>query len=479
MRTLIALLAACALSPSHAQPATPTPEPFKASAPLSLELRNAQWFDGQAFKRGTLYVNEGRFTSVKPKRVNRRMDLKSQFLIPPLAEAHNYNLQNDWGVANYAQRYLQDGVFYAAMLCGEPGGVDPVRTKLGDEGSPDVLFVTACVTSSDGQPLGALIAGTPKSRAQDFIDKAVLVMDKPEDVERKWPLVAARKTDFVKLVLSYSDKPELRGRPELVGKLGLTADTATALIRQSHKMGLRVIAHVEDAADFEVAVRAGADLIAHLPGYFNAHGDGPERFLISPEVAVQAARQKTAVITATATTTLFKPAPDQLDMLRQAQISNLQTLKTAGVTLLLGSDVFTDTSLVELRNLASLKTFSNAELLRMASVDTARALFPKRQLGCFDNGCEASFLLLAGNPLQDIEAVGKPLLRVKQGRLLTQLEDVAESADATTDSTDAPAKGKKPSSKKSGKASGKASGKTTKPSASNKAKPASSSAQKR
>lgn len=475
MRTLLALLTACALSPSHAQnsPPTPTPapEPFKASAPLSLELRNAQWFDGQAFKRGTLYVNEGRFTSVKPKRVNRRMDLKNQFLIPPLAEAHNYNLQNDWGVANYAQRYLQDGVFYAAMLCGEPGGVDPVRAKLGDEGSPDVLFVTACVTSSDGQPLGALIAGTPKSRAQDFIDKAVLVMDKPEDVERKWPLVAARKTDLVKLVLSYSDKPELRGRAELVGKLGLTADTASALIRQSHKMGLRVIAHVEDAADFEVAVRAGADLIAHLPGYFNAHGDGAERFLISPELAALAARQKTAVITATATTALFKPAPEQLETLRQTQARNLQTLKAAGVVLLLGSDVFTETSLVELRNLASLNSFSNAELLRMASIDTARTLFPKRQLGCFDNGCEASFLLLAGNPLQDIEAVGKPLLRVKQGRLLTQLEDVAESADATTDSTDAPTKGKK--SSKAGKTTSKA----KKPAA--KAKPSSSSAQKR
>src|SRR6478609_10231845 len=120
-------------APARAQTA---PEPFKASAPLSLELRNVQWFDGQAFKRGTLYVSEGVFTAQKPKRVNRRMDLKGQFLIPPLAEAHNYNLQNEWGVANYAQRYLQDGVFYASMLCTDPAELAAVRARLNTEDSP-------------------------------------------------------------------------------------------------------------------------------------------------------------------------------------------------------------------------------------------------------------------------------------------------------------------------------------------------------
>jgi len=463
MRFLLALLAsamASVLAPALAQTAARTPaqapDPFKASAPLALELRNAQWFDGQAFKRGTLYVVDGKFTAQKPKRVNRRMDLKSQFLIPPLAEAHNYNLQNDWGVSHFAQRYLQDGVFYAAMLCGDPGGVDPVRARLNQPDSPDVLFVTACITSSDGQPLGALMASTPgKPKLQDFIDKTVLVMDRPEDVEKKWPLVAPRRTDWVKLVLSYSDKPELRGRPEWAGKLGLTAETAQAVVRQAHKAELRVVAHVDSAADFEAAVRAGADLIAHLPGYFNHLGDPPERFLISPEVAALAARQKTAVITATATTALFKPTPEQLETLRQTQARNLQTLKNAGVPLLLGSDVFTETALVELRHLAGLQVFSPAELLRMASIDTPRALFPKRQIGCFEPGCEASFLLLASNPLLDPDAAIQPLLRVKQGRLLTQIEDVADSADASTDSTEAAAKKAKKKPAKSGKAAPK------------------------
>ena len=426
MRCLLLLILATALS-VHAQTTPDTP--FKASAPLSFELKNAQWFDGQGFKRGTLYVENGKFTAVKPKRVNRRMDLKRQFLISPLAEAHNYNLQNDWGVSRHGQRYLNDGVFYAAMLCGEPDGVDPVRERLNRPDSPDVLFVTACVTSSDGQPLGALLASSPGKKIADFADKAVLLMDKPEDIERKWPLIASRRTDAVKLVLSHSERPELRGKPEWAGRLGMSAETAAAVVARAHKAGLRVIAHVDTAADFDTAVRAGADWIAHLPGTVNALGESAERFLISPESAQLAAQQKTSVITATASSALFKMAPEDLAALRHVQARNLQTLKAAGVSLLLGSDVFTDTSLIELRELVAAQVFSPAELLKIASIDTPRALFPKRQIGCFEPGCEASFLLLATDPLLDLKTM-TPLLRVKQGRLLTQSGDVADASEA-------------------------------------------------
>jgi len=434
MRLFFALATACTLA--QAQTA---PEPFKASAPLALELRNVQWFDGQAFKRGTLYVSEGVFTAQKPKRVNRRMELKGQFLIPPLAEAHNYNLQTEWGVAHYAQRYLQDGVFYASMLCSDPAELVTVRPKLSTEASPDVLFASACIAPSDGQPLASLLQA-PKARLQDIADKSVLIMDKPEQVEQKWKLVAPRKPDWVKIAFSYSERPELRKQAEQRGKLGLDADTAAAIVRHAHQSGLRVTAHVDSAADFDAALRAGVDQIAHMPGYFNHLGDPPERYLLGADAVALAARQKTAVVTGTAATTLFKTTPEQLDALRQVQTRNLLLLKTAGVPLLLGSDVFTGTALLELRNLAGLAAFSNAELLRLATVDTARALFPKRQLGCFEPGCEASFLLLAANPLLDMEAVGRPMLRVKQGRILTQLADVAESSDDSSVSTETAAR---------------------------------------
>ena len=412
---------------------------FKASAPLNLELKNAQWFEGQAFRRGTLYVSDGLFVEHRPRRIHRSMDLKKQFLIAPLADAHNYNLQNGWGVDHYAQRYLQDGVFYAAMLCAAPADVEAVRSRLNQADSPDVRFATACITSSDGQPLANLLAAPPGAigpRLEDVADKAVLLMDSPAQVAQKWPLVGERSSDLVQLVLSYHERPELRGRPELQGRLGLEASTAAEVVRHAHQAGLRVSAHVDSVSDFEAALQIGVDQVAQLPGYFNHHGDAPEQYLISEAAAARAARQGMAVVTATAATGLFNPEPELLQRLRQVQALNLQRLKAAGVPLLLGSDMFTATALVELRQLASLGVFSRAELLKMASIDTPRALFPQRRLGCFEPGCEASFLLLAADPLLDIEAVSQPLLRVKKGRLLTLMGDVAEASEASSDSAE-------------------------------------------
>jgi hypothetical protein len=365
------------------------------------------------------------------------MDLKNQFLLPPLAEAHNYNLQNDWGADRFANRYVAEGVFYAAMQCGDPAGVDPVRARFARPETPDVVFITACVTSSEGQPLPALLAASPGKTRADFVDKAVLVMDKPEDVERKWPLVVSRKSDALRLVLGYS------------GRQGLNAETAVALAQRARKAGLRVIAHLETAADFDLALRAGVDVIDHIPGYSQPAGEAPERFQITPESAVQANRQKVSVITGLAASQLFKLKGAQAELLKR----NLLVLKEAGVNLLLGSDLFTETAQAELKALAATQVFSNVELLRMATIATPRALFPKRQLGCFEPGCEASFLLLAEDPTEKLDAVQQPLLRVKAGRLLTQDEAVADSADASSQSTDAPAKKKaaakkKPASKK-------------------------------
>ena len=134
------------------------------------------------------------------------------------------------------------------------------------------------------------------------------------------------------------------------------------------------------------------------------------------------------------------------------QRANLARLQSAGVQLLVGSDVFIGTARAELHALDALGV-DRATLLRLATRDTPRALFPDRKLGCFEPGCEASFLVLGGDPIADLAQVDMPMLRVKQGRLLTRLADVAaSSSQASTSTAEPPAK--KASGKK--KATGKA-----------------------
>lgn len=424
---------------------------FKASPEMALELRHARWFDGEKLQSGTLYVEDGRFVEKRPRKVNRLLELRGQTLVAPLADAHNHNLQSAWGLDKFGQDYLRDGVFYAAMLCADPAAIEPIRARISQPETPDVLFATACITSSDGQPLAMLQSGTPPMALDQIVDKAVLVMDTPEQVGQKWPLIAGRHTDLVKVIMSYHDRPELRHVPEQRGRLGVTPEVVAEVVRRAHAEQRRVVVHIESAADFAAAVRAGADFIAELPGYFPQHGEEPETHLIPPDVAALAAEKKIGIVTATVATRLFQPAPELLARIEAVQKQNLERLKAAGARLLVGSDLFTGNALSEVHHLDQLGVLDKTALLRLATVETPKALFPQRKLGCFQPGCEASFLVLIGNPLEDLDALDKPILRIKQGRVLTQLDDVAATAGEENNALNSAAGAeKKASGKKSG-----------------------------
>jgi hypothetical protein len=437
------LLLTCSFS--QAQTTPPPQQPYQASAPLSWELKNARWFDGRQIQRGNLYVENGVFVAKKPAKVNRKMDMRGQVLINPLAEAHNHNLQTAWGWGRFADQYIDEGVFYAAMLCGDPAGVAEVKPLAATPAAPDVSFVTACITSPDGYPLAAVLQ-EPSPEAAAAQNQIVLV-DGPEAARAQWPAIQARGGAWLRIVLAHSEKPELRQQPALFGRLGLRPDTAAELTRLAHADGRKVVAHVETAADFDAALAAGVDAIAHLPGYANTLDEAPERFVISEAAAAQAARQRTAVITTTAATALFKLEAAPLAAMREVQRANLARLQSAGVQLLVGSDVFIGTARAELHALDELG-LDRATLLRLATQDTPRALFPGRKLGCFEPGCEASFLVLGSDPLADLGQVDTPMLRVKQGRLLTRLADVAASSSQASTSTAEPPKKKAAAKKK-------------------------------
>ncbi len=67
---------------------------------------------------------------------------------------------------------------------------------------------------------------------------------------------------------------------------------------------------------------------------------------------------------------------------------------------------------------ASLGAMSNAALLKMWTETTAGAIYPGRRIGQLREGYEASFLVLAGDPLMDFAEVTRITRRVKQGRAL-------------------------------------------------------------
>ena len=389
------------------------------------EYRNGVWYDGSGFRAATFYGNRGLLTRTRPAAVDTVIDLAGGYVIPPLGEAHNHNFGHSTdGPEEAIAAYQKDGVFYVAILSSFPRFTAPVLPKLNCNTSVDVIFAHGGITGRGGHPvrlreqlLGyGLYPGYTKETLENH---AYFIVDSLPDIDRKLPLLLADKPDIVKILMLYSEEYEKRKNDTTYfGRKGLNPELVPVLVERAHKEGLRVFAHVQTAHDFRVAVESGVDVIAHLPGYRGRLEP------IDSAVAVAAARKGIA-ITPTASLAVRGTSGDSVKLdtaayqrTRAGQITNLRLLRSAGVNVIVGSDVYNDTSRGEVDYLRELGIYSNAELLRMWAVDTPRAIFPKRRIGLLDDDHEASFLVLDGNPLEDWNAMRRIKLRVKQGQII-------------------------------------------------------------
>ncbi|WP_123645738.1 amidohydrolase family protein [Lysobacter enzymogenes] len=392
-----------------------------ADAPsLAIEFRDGRWFDGARFRAGTWYSVDGALTRTRPARVDRVVDLDGGYATPPLAEGHNHNLQNAWGARRFRDRYVADGVQYAAMLCGDPDGAAQAREALGADAPLDVLYASACISSSDGHPL-AMARRNPDGSlrlVEEVHDRDYLVMDSREDIERKWPRVRAARPDLIKAVLVHSERPERRGDARYFGMNGLRPQLLAALVERAHADGLRVVAHVESAADFRVAVEAGVDMIGHLPGYqiWEGHGEADYR-LDDASIALAARRGIALIATAGAASLVAGDDAGTLERVRALQRDNLRRLLAAGVPLALGSDRFDATVRAEIDYLSALRLMPPAKLWRAAVEYTPSLLFPQRRIGRIAEGFEANFIVLDADPLRAPQALDRIRLKVRRGEL--------------------------------------------------------------
>ena len=391
-----------------------TPHPAAvpdAPPPLVVQYRNGLWFDGQVFQRGDRFVRGEQF--VPPTAARQVIDLQGQHVVPPFGEAHNHNIDPQGAVAKVLAGYLRAGVFYVQNPNNLPGARAGLAGRINHPGTVDVAFANGGLTSPGGHPTQIARANIARGRWTESDGDGAFYFSVRDESElaRRWPQLVASRPDFVKIYLLYGDQ-------------GLAPALIPTIVQRARRAGLRVAAHVETAGDFHTAVAAGVDLIAHTPGFRgdrNTRLDDPGRFRIQPDDARAAARQGTVVVTTLAG--LAKYADEQHDAaLRRAadelNRSNLALLHSTGVAIAVGSDEYGDNSVGEARYLASLKVLSPAALLRSWCEVTPRAIFPGRRIGRLQPGYEASFLVLAGDPLADFAHTGHVVLAVKQGQRL-------------------------------------------------------------
>lgn len=376
---------------------------------------NGHWFDGKKFNPGVLYSADGYLTRGKPSGRLETIDLAGGFVVPAFADAHNHLPASaaNFGWANKA--FLQAGVFYVLNPNDIAEDSNPLREHFADT-TVEMAFSHGGFTCPGGHP---------KALYEGLIDRKVYSYEKPElegrafysvdssdDIERNWPRFLESKPDLVKLYLGYTEA--YSGDSRCGKSFGLRPELTVELVRRAKSAGLRSAAHVESAEDFRIAVESGVNLIMHLPGYNRRNRCPNQNYVVSDADARLAASHRVMVVT---TAALLDAKKDP--QLYQVQIANVRRLKTAGVTFLVGSDTNPGNgALQEIEHLSHLGVFSNLELLKMWCETTPRAIFPARRIGQLRERWEASFVVLARDPLTDLSALREIRMRIKKGHVL-------------------------------------------------------------
>ncbi|HYF23841.1 MAG TPA: amidohydrolase family protein [Caulobacteraceae bacterium] len=382
---------------------------------------NARWWTPQGFAAGDRCVDQGRFVARCPKDAPVR-DLGVAWAIPALGEAHNHNLDAPPPEARKgALGHLAQGVLYVKNPNSRLETTAAARTALGTD-TVDALFSLGGLTGPKGHPgrlygfLSRFVAGGQRS-GDTFEGDAFYTVRSPADVAPAVARLKAGGADFVKVYLLGSEHHAKRlADPRHDGTRGVDSAYVPAIVREAARRGMKVTAHVETAADFRAAIKAGVAEIAHLPGYHWEAGADAAAYRLTEADAKLAARRKVVVVTTTVLSRNFPGTPERKAAVRALQVENLRRLHAAGATLAIGSDDFSGGAAGEIANLRELKAFDDATLLRLW-IDTPKAaIFPHRRIGRLEPGYEANVALLAADPTSSLEPTRAPRAVFKAGR---------------------------------------------------------------
>lgn len=427
MRHVFTLLAAAPLAACGQGLADPA-----AGDPQVVRFENGLWYHDGAFQAQTVDVRGGRLHFGGDGPVGQVIDLEGGYVTPPLCEGHNHNLGDsaDFGEVHATiDTYMQYGVFYTMMHGSFELYRDEIAELINRPQSVDVAFSNNGLTGPGGHPRGLRerlmerYGNYPEFTPESLADAGYFEADTMEEVREKWALIRAEQPDFVKVMLYFSEEYALRrDDPAYFGQRGLNPELLPEVVRLAHGDGLRVSVHVESEADMVTAINAGADMIAHLPSY-----DAEVR--LSDSTIAQAVEQDVALIT---TLSLAKRIeftdPERYQRIIAAQADNLRRLADAGARLVIGSDNVRGISHGEAAHINSLGVLEPSEILHMWTEACAETAFPERAIGRLENGFEASFIVTADNPLEDLTALQRLSLRVKDGEVLPQPEPAPDEA---------------------------------------------------
>ncbi len=403
-----------------------------------VELRGGQWFEGRRFVSGSRWMRGDRFIARPGVPADSIVDLRGRWMVPPFGDAHTHSPDGPYGFEGVRDMYLRLGVFYVQTLANSRSGRLAVGDKVNMPSSVDVAFADGAVTGTGGHPqilyeaLGLYrrfaVNDAERFAAARSLQRDGDVYHRLDSLPQLAPILRRLSRDtlpILKVMLLESERWNTRHADTTQwGYFGMNPALLPPLVDAAHRMGRRVWAHIETPTDLAIALKAGVDGFAHVPGYGAAGAtDSAALALRIPDSTVRLAGARHVVMTPTLALAARSAGDDTAKVRRFMDVTvyNARILRKAGVQLLAGSDTYSNGEIVasDPATTARLLGLSPLEFLRLWAVDTPTAIFPARKIARLSPDYEASMLVLTCNPLRATGCVSSIGLRLKQGTWLT------------------------------------------------------------
>jgi imidazolonepropionase-like amidohydrolase len=411
----------------------------KPPSPITLEdvvaYEGAYVFDGEAFSARTICVLDSTIIDC-PETAGRTVSLAGQFVTPPFGDAHTHHFDGPFTLDWHTSIGFETGAFYAANMTAMTSEVTRIREQISGPGNIDVSSSLGGVTGPNSHPAEVYEALSLGMRSyeqqienQDAIrasqrvaDNAYFVVETPEDVEAKMSLLLSQNPDHVKVYLRQSER-----YAEGWGKWGPGGGVDPNLVPQIAEItkaaGKNLAIATSSVHDFRVALESAADNATHAPCYQETDGDPTSPYYDVPRaedcVLSEQDAERAAQIGMTTTFIVTEWEKQRPQKYLEWERQNIDTLYRNGATIVIGSNSYGAGITDGLIAGAHKGIFSARDLLKIASMDTPKMIFPDRAVGCMDPGCEASFIAFSSNPLERFEVIKDITFRLKDGERVT------------------------------------------------------------
>jgi imidazolonepropionase-like amidohydrolase len=380
---------------------------IRSQAPPEFAIVNALLIDGNraaSVDNATVVVKDGRITAAGPRdqiaipRNAERIDAHGQALLPGLWEMHAHFAQ-----VEYAPAYLAAGVTTARDCGGEFEFLTAVRDLLNTRGGIGPRLVLAGLVDGSGPgTFGVNWADTPE--------------------QGKAMVAKYKAAGFAQMKVYNQIKPEV----------------LVAISAEAHRQGMTVAGHVPNGMTAFQGVEAGMDQICHLGPVTQAVR------AVGLEKAIQFFREHHTVIDPTlawgellshpkdVSIASFEPgfakAPYSLTSVigtasgQGARLNEsfqiVQALVAAGIPVVAGTDKAVPAhSLHRELELYVQAGVPPMEVIRLATLGSARTLGMDRETGSIEAGKRADMILVDGNPLRNFADLRKVTRVITNGRV--------------------------------------------------------------